>query len=80
MKRVICRLKEVIARYEVENDERLTYERIAESTGLSERTLRRWANNEMEHRIIVELCDFFEVQPGDLLSFSSNCTKAGEEE
>ena len=79
MARIICRLKELIARYEVETGERLSYERLSDSIGVGERTLRRWANNQVDHKVIVELCKFFNAQPGDLLEYIPSGTEVPQE-
>jgi hypothetical protein len=41
--------------------------------------LRRWANNQVDHKVIVELCKFFNAQPGDLLEYIPNGTEVPQE-
>lgn len=48
----------------------------AEDIGVGERTLRRWANNQMDHKVIAAICEYFDVQPGDWLDYVSNSSGA----
>ena len=66
---VVTHLREVIARYETETSERLSYQELADKTGLSKATIYRWANNDVRHQILTALCEYFNCQPGDLLTF-----------
>jgi DNA-binding Xre family transcriptional regulator len=70
--RVVCRLKELVARREVETGKRLSYDKLADDIGVGERTLRRWANNQMDHKVIAAICEYFDVQPGDWLDYVPN--------
>lgn len=64
------RLKELIAGKERTMGQRITYEAIAEATGLSPNTLSTVANNKVKKigvETIQKLCEFLECKPGDLI-------------
>ena len=66
---IIIRLRELIARWETENEKRLSYEELAEFTKLSKATVNRWANGDVRMQVLDALCEFFNVQPADLLTY-----------
>lgn len=71
--RIVCHLKRQIFQWQADNNQRLTFETLANETGVADRTLRRWANNEVsayDASVIVKLCVFFGIGVGDLLEFS----------
>jgi len=66
---IVIRLREQIARWETEHQQRLNYEELANLTGIGPATVNRWANNDVEMRVLNAFCEFFDVQPGDLLTY-----------
>jgi len=66
---IVIRLRELIARWETENQKRLNYDELATLTEVGTATVNRWANNDVEMRVLNAFCEFFNVQPGDLLSY-----------
>ena len=66
---IVIRLRELIARWETEHQRRLNYEELASLTGTGPATVNRWANNDVEMRVLDAFCEFFDVQPGDLLAY-----------
>lgn len=69
---IVSRLKILILKWQAINEQRLTYEDLAEKTGVTDKTLRRWANNTVTTyaaHVLVALCRFFDVTVGDVLVF-----------
>jgi len=66
---ILIRLREAIARLETETGQRMSYEELAERTGLGKATINRWANSDVDMHVLDALCEFFGVQPGDLLTY-----------
>ncbi len=69
------RLKVLIAEKELREKRKLTYRTIAEETGLSIGTLTVYMTqrvNRFDGSTIETLCDYFGVQPGDLLIYTAN--------
>ena len=62
-------LTEAIARLETETGQRISYEELAERTGLGKATVNRWANSDVDMHVLNALCEFFNVQPGDMLAY-----------
>ncbi len=81
MARIVCRLKELIAHREVMTGERLSYVSLAGQIGVSEKTLRRWANNQVESydkNVLLSLCLFFERGIEDVISLIADDTPESE--
>lgn len=67
---VTCKLRPLIFTWQAANSERLTYDKLAAATGVSEKTLREWAKNDVSMysaRVLAALCRFFGVTVGDVL-------------
>ncbi len=72
---VTCNLRQLMRKWEVENRKDLTFGALAEKTGKGDRTLRRWANNEIrsyEGHVLVAICVFFGVGVEQVLLVSQN--------
>ena len=64
------RLKELMAERERLTGDRVTYRLIRDAQGISTNTLHKIATNQQKMvglSVIDRLCEFFDVQPGDLL-------------
>ncbi len=72
MIQVVCRLKLLIAQWEIDNNEdRLTYKKLSEHLETGERTVRRWAHNKVgsyDGRVLAAVCKFFDCEISDVLS------------
>jgi len=70
-----CRLKELIAIKSRQSRQKITYDDIKESTGLSKTTLVKLANDKAalaSINTLAKLCWYFDCQPGDLLVYVPN--------
>lgn len=69
------KLREALEEYRRRTGERLTYEKLADRTGLSRATLESLASRESYNTrlsTIEKLCRALDCQPGDLLEFTSS--------
>ncbi len=67
-----CRLKELIALGSRQSRRKITYNDVKASTGLSNTTLVRLANDKaglISTKTLNKLCWYFDCQPGDLLVY-----------
>lgn len=67
---MVIRLKSLIAKWEEERGEELTYKRIAADTGLHVNTIGNLASGskkQVHFETIAKLCEFFNVTPSDLI-------------
>ena len=67
---IIVKLREAMKRFHAETGERLTYEKLAERTGLSRPTLEAIGSRQDYNptlSTIDRLCEALRCQPGDLL-------------
>lgn len=75
------KLGSMLERASFEAGRRITMEDVIEGTGLSRTTLKRMANlvgYNAELSAIDALCRYFECQPGDLLEYVSQPSKAAK--
>jgi len=69
------RLKILIAEKEFREKRKLTYRTIAQETGISTATLTlfmKQATKSYDTGTLEKLCNYFNVQPGDILTFTEN--------
>lgn len=67
---IVVKLREMMARYRYRTGERLTYEKLAQRTGLSRTTLEALASRPGYNTTLAtleKLCRALECEPGDLL-------------
>jgi DNA-binding Xre family transcriptional regulator len=70
--RIVNRLAELKREKEQRDGKTITWEHVAEGTGLAYSTVLRWANDNVDRydeKALVKLCEFFGVQPGDILRY-----------
>jgi DNA-binding Xre family transcriptional regulator len=73
--KVISRLAAVREEWQKKTGQKLTWEKLAEDTGIAYSTISRWANgktNRYDDKVMAILCDYFQVQPGDILVYESD--------
>ena len=66
------RLKELVAEKEFQERRRVTYEEIAQETGIHRTTLSKVANQvgyNTTTEVVDKLCKYFRVQPGELIQY-----------
>ena len=71
------RLLDLIHKKETELGTRLTVRQIARGAGVSERLIYRWLDRDnpptrYDANVIVGFCEYFAVQPGDLLEYKED--------
>ena len=70
---ILCLLQQRMFDWQAQNGQRLTFESLAERTGIADKTLRRWHNNDVTSfsvDVLSKLCAFFHVGVGDLLVYA----------
>lgn len=73
--KIINRLDEIRLQREKETGEKLTWEKIAQDTGMAYSTVLRWARNRIDRyddKALAKFCDYFQVQPGDILVYEAD--------
>jgi DNA-binding Xre family transcriptional regulator len=69
--KVKSKLKELVAKREMETGQRIRQADIAKATGLNPNTISRWMSpvpfDRFESKALASLCEWLGVEPGDLL-------------
>lgn len=72
MGQVISRLEEIKQEKEQREGRNITWEEVAENAGIAYTTMLRWAKGQLDRydkKALAKLCEYFEVQPGDILKY-----------
>jgi len=72
MARIVNRLGELKEQKEQREKRTISWNEIANTTGIAYTTLLRWKNNNVDRfdePMLVKLCEYFGVQPGDILKY-----------
>jgi DNA-binding Xre family transcriptional regulator len=70
--KIINRLAEIKREKEEREGASISWDKVAKDTGLAYTTILRWANdhiNRFDDETLAKLCEYFEVQPGDILKY-----------
>ena len=75
--KVINQLDEIRREREAREGMKITWERVASDTGMAYSTVLRWAKgqiNRYDDEALAKFCEYFNVQPGDILKYESEDT------
>lgn len=73
--KIINRLDEIKKQREDQTGIKLTWEKVSEDTGMAYSTVLRWARNRIDRydeKALAKFCDYFGVQPGDILRYEAD--------
>jgi DNA-binding Xre family transcriptional regulator len=79
---IVNRLKVLIAEKELSEGRKLTYRTISKETGISTGTLVRYTSqvvDKVDMSTLETLCEYFKIQPGELLVWDSSKPKSPKE-
>ena len=70
--KIVNRLDAIRREKESRDNAKLTWEKVAEDTGMAYSTVLRWAKgqiNRFDDVALAKFCEYFDVQPGDILKY-----------